>query len=39
MPQAARSALFATGVVLFVLIMVVNVSAHAILNRSNSSVG
>ncbi|MGV7976215.1 MAG: phosphate ABC transporter permease subunit PstC [Anaerolineaceae bacterium] len=33
------SALFATGVVLFVLIMVVNVSAHAILNRSNSSVG
>jgi len=31
------SALFATGVVLFVLIMVVNISAHAILNRSNSA--
>lgn len=31
------SALFATGVVLFVLIMVVNVSAHAFLNRSNAS--
>lgn len=31
------SALFATGVVLFVLIMIVNVSAHAILNRSTAS--
>ncbi len=31
------SALFATGVVLFMLIMIVNVSAHAFLNRSNAS--
>lgn len=33
------SALFATGVVLFVLIMIVNVSARAIINRGNPSAG
>jgi len=33
------SALFATGVVLFVLIMLVNVSARAIIHRGNPSAG